>query len=64
MQLRRIAGAERRGDAALRVRGRAVEQRSLGEQQDVAMIGRPPRGVKSGDAAADDEKPRAMGHTW
>ena len=34
----RIAGAERGGDAALRVRGGAVEQRALGQQQHVAVL--------------------------
>ncbi len=33
VQRGRVAGAERRGDSALRVRGRAVEQRSLRQQQ-------------------------------
>ena len=60
----RVAGAERGGDAALRVRGGAVEQRALGEQQHVAVLRRAPRRVQPGDAAADDEKPRAnpIGH--
>ena len=64
VQRRRIAGAERRGDAALRVGGRAVEQRSLRQQHDVAVLGRTPRRVQPGDAAADDEKARAdaFGH--
>jgi hypothetical protein len=64
VQRRRIAGAERRGDAALGVRGRAVEQRPLGEQHDVAVLRRAPRGVQPGDAAADDEKTSAdtLGH--
>ena len=56
VQLRRVAGAERRGDAALRVGGRAVEQRALGEQQDVAVLRRAPRRVQAGDAASDDEE--------
>ena len=59
MQLRRISRAERRGNPALRVRGRAVEERPLGEQQHVAVLRRAPRGVQPRDAAADDEKSSA-----
>ena len=38
VQRRRVAGAERGGDAALRVRGGAVEQRALRQQQHVAVL--------------------------
>ena len=60
VQRRRVAGAERRGDAALRVGGRAVEQRALREQQDVGVLRGAPRRVQPGDAAADDEKARSQ----
>ena len=62
MELRRIAGAERGGDAALRVGGRAVEERPLGDEHDVAVVGRAPRGVQPRDAAADDEESGPKGH--
>jgi hypothetical protein len=67
----RVAGAERRGDAALRVRGGRVEERALGEEQHVgvaggagaagarAELGGAPRGVEPGHAGADDENARA-----
>jgi len=45
MQRRRVAGAERRGDAALRVRRRAVEQGTFGEQQHVAVLRGAPCGM-------------------
>ena len=47
VELGRVAGAERRGDAALRVRRRAVEERALGEHEHVAVLGCAPRGVQS-----------------
>src|SRR5918999_70925 len=64
VQLRRISGAERRGDPALRVRSGAVEERALREEHDVAILGGAPGRVKPGDAAADDEKSGLdpMGH--
>jgi hypothetical protein len=52
----RIAGADGRGNAALRVRGGAIEQRTFGEHHDVAGFRRAPCGVEPRDAAADDEK--------
>jgi hypothetical protein len=57
-------GAERRGDPALRVGCRAVEERLLRHQHDVAALRRAPRHVQPGDAAADDEKAGAdsFGH--
>jgi hypothetical protein len=57
MERRRVAGTERRGDAALSVRCRTVEERSLGEQQHVAMFGRTPGCVEARNATAHDEKP-------
>ena len=64
MQRRRVAGSERRGDAALRIRGRAVEERSFGEEQHVAVLRCAPSRMQAGDTAADDEKARAntVGH--
>ena len=64
MQRRRVARAERRGDAALRVRGGAVEERLFRRQNDVAALRRAPRRVQPRDAAADDEKAgaNAIGH--
>jgi hypothetical protein len=64
MKLRRVASAERRGDSALGVGGCAVEERPLGEQDDVAIHGRTPGGVEAGNAAADDEESgaQAVGH--
>ncbi|MDZ7635030.1 MAG: hypothetical protein U5L72_11645 [Bacteroidales bacterium] len=56
VQLGRIARAEGGGDPALGVRGRAVVQRTLGEDEDLAVRGGPPRRVQAGDAAADDEE--------
>src|SRR6185436_20413978 len=53
---RRVTGAERSGDAALGVGGRAVEQRALREQQHVAMLRRAPCGMQAGNPAADDEE--------
>jgi hypothetical protein len=64
VQSRRVAGAERRGDPALRVGCRAVEERLLRHQHDVPALGCTPRRVQPGDAAADDEKAGAdsIGH--
>ena len=47
MQLRRIAGAERGGDAALGVGGGAVEQGALGEHHHVAFRRRAPGGMQT-----------------
>ena len=64
MQLGRIARAQRRRDPALRIRRRAVEERALGEQQDVAVLRCAPGRVQAGDTTADDEKsgPGPFGH--
>ena len=64
MQRRRVTRAECGGDAALRIGGRAVEQRALGEEQHVAVLRRAPCGVQAGDPAADDEEAgdETLGH--
>ena len=56
VERRRVPRAERRRDAPLRIRGRAVEQRPLRQQEDVTMLRGAPRGVQAGDATADDEE--------
>jgi hypothetical protein len=53
----RVARSERRGNPALRIRRRAIEQGPLRQEHDVAVLRRAPRGVQSGHAAADDEEP-------
>jgi hypothetical protein len=64
MQLRRVTGAERRGDTALRIGGGAVEERALREEQHFSVLRRAPCGVQTGDTTADDEEARAyaIGH--
>jgi basic membrane protein A len=64
MQLRRISRAQRRRYSALRVRGGAVEQRSLGEDHHVAVAGSAPRSVKTSNPAPYHEKarPYSLGH--
>src|SRR5687768_4427544 len=59
-----VAGSQRRGDPTLSVGGGAIEERSLGEQDDVAVFGGAPGRVEARDTAADDEKPstEALGH--
>jgi hypothetical protein len=53
---RRVPGAERGRDPPLRVGRGRVEERALGEEEDVALLGGAPRRVEPGDAGADDEK--------
>jgi hypothetical protein len=56
VQLRRIIGPNRRGDAALRVAGVAFFEFCLGENQNVTGAAQLRRRAQRGDAAADDEK--------
>jgi len=62
VELRRVVGANRRGDAALRVAGVALARIGLGEHQHVAHLGERDRGTKAGDAAADDEEVGGHSH--
>jgi hypothetical protein len=64
MQLRRISGAQRRRDSALRIGSGAVEQRPLGEDHHVAVAGSAPRSVKTSNSASHHEKarPDSFGH--
>ena len=55
MQLRRVAGAERGGDSALGVGGGAVEKRTFGEHEHVALLRNAPRRVEPGHAATNHE---------
>ena len=59
MQFRRVSGAECGGDAALRVRGRAVEQRSFGDDENVVGLRRAPRGMQACDATSNDQEASA-----
>ncbi len=56
VELRRVSGAERSGDSALRVGSRAVEQRPLREDEHITFSRSPPRGMQSGDAAPDNQE--------
>ena len=56
MQLGRISGAKRRGDSALSIRRRAVEQRPLGQHHHVSFGRCPERRVEPCNAASDNEK--------
>ena len=64
MQLRRISGAQCRGDPALSVGRRAVEQRSLGQHHHVAVRGSAPCSVKTSNSAPHHQKARTypLGH--
>ena len=62
VQLRRVVGADRRGDAALRVAGVALARIGLGEDDDAAGVGQRDRGAQTGDAAADHEEIAADAH--
>jgi hypothetical protein len=59
MEIRRITSAECGSDSALGVRRRAVEQRPLGQQQDVAEARCAPGGMQPGNTTADDQHPPA-----
>jgi hypothetical protein len=59
VKFRRVAGTDRRGDAALRVPGVAFVRLRLRENQDIAAAGDFWGRAQRGDAAADDEKVRA-----
>jgi hypothetical protein len=56
VQLRRVTSAQRGGYATLRVRRRAIEERALGENDNLTRIGRAPRGVQACDSAPDHEE--------
>ena len=62
VQLGRVAGADRRGDAALGVAGVALARLGLGEDEDVAGAGELGGRAQRRDAAADDEEVRAKVH--
>src|SRR5262245_21038940 len=64
MQLGRIPSAEGGGYSTLGVSGRAVEQRALGDDENVIGLRGTPGGVEACDAASHDEKPRSnpVGH--
>jgi hypothetical protein len=64
VQFSGVAGAECCRNAALRVRGGRIAERTLGEHHDLAVISGAPRGVQSCDARSNDDKPRAnpFGH--
>ena len=56
MQLGAVVGANRRGDAALRVAGVAFGRVRLGEDQHAADRRERNRGAQPRDAAADDDE--------
>jgi hypothetical protein len=56
VQLGRITGPERGGDSTLGVRGRAVEERPLGQDHHFALSRCPPGRMQSRHAAADHEE--------
>ena len=62
VQLGRIVGADRCGDAALGVAGIALARIGLGEDDDVAGFRQRERGAQPGDAAADDQEVAAHVH--
>jgi tetratricopeptide (TPR) repeat protein len=64
VELRRVAGTERRGDPALRIGRGRVEERPLGEHRHRTVGGGAPGGVQAGHAAPHDKEPRAdsIGH--
>ena len=62
VQLRRIIGTERSGDAPLGVARVALGSVGFGENDDVAGLRERQRGAQAGDATADDEKLAAHIH--
>src|SRR5665647_281229 len=66
VELRRVAGAECRRDAALCIGSGAVEERHLREDHDIAFGRGAPSRVKSGNPASNHQKPRtnAFRHSW
>jgi hypothetical protein len=58
VQVRRIVGADGRGDASLGITGVSFFGFRFGEDEDVAGAAQLDRRAKRGDAAADDEKGR------
>jgi 3-dehydroquinate synthase len=59
MQLRRVAGTNRRGNSSLRVTGIAFLGARFGQDKHIAVSGEFGGRAKRGDATADDEKVRA-----
>src|SRR5215211_2786274 len=57
MELGRISSAKSGCDSTLGVRSRAIEERSLGDDEDVVGLRRSPRSVQSRDAASNDQEP-------
>jgi hypothetical protein len=56
VQCRRISGTERSSNSTLGIRGRAVEQRPLGQHHHVSFRRCPERRVETCNAASYDEK--------
>jgi hypothetical protein len=60
-----VAGVHRRGDAALRPRGRALVEHRLGHEQDaVDLLPQPQGGGEAGDARPDDDDIRRPRPPW
>ena len=56
VEIRRVVGADRRGDAALRVSGVALARIGFGQEHDAAGVGQRDRRAQAGDPAADHEE--------